>query len=346
MSLRIDEIETAPADLRHVRISDGGIGLEVHLAIERGAELPAFGGIRRRRYVDAAEATAEVQALARGMGKKLAFAGLESAGAKAVILDHDRLDRARAYEALAEAMVRLGPIWVAGPDLGTTESDLDRLRDRVTTVNAPGNEPGRSTARGVFRAMRAALAEEGEEAALEDRIVLVQGLGSVGRELAWLLLEAGAQVRVQDLDQARAEAFLAAEVERGRGLRVLPAGPVADLEVEVFAPCAVGGQIDRDYLERTRHRLICGSANEQLAGEELASLLATARPLYLPDFCVNAGAVIEGVLVHHRGEAGREQADAIIEATGERIADLLRQARSRGASPYELALAMVAERRR
>jgi glutamate dehydrogenase/leucine dehydrogenase len=62
--------------------------------------------------------------------------------------------------------------------------------------------------------------------------------------------------------------------------------------VDVLAPCALGGAIDASVAEELQARIVCGSANNQLAGEGLADVLAARGVLYAPDFIVNSGGLI------------------------------------------------------
>ena len=63
-------------------------------------------------------------------------------------------------------------------------------------------------------------------------------------------------------------------------------------DVDVVAPCALGGAIDEVNVRRIRARIVCGAANNQLAHDGLADDLAARGILYAPDYIVNAGGLI------------------------------------------------------
>jgi leucine dehydrogenase len=63
-------------------------------------------------------------------------------------------------------------------------------------------------------------------------------------------------------------------------------------EVDVLAPCALGGLLDDSTVAGLRCRAIAGAANNQLAEDRIADLLATHEILWAPDFVVNAGGLI------------------------------------------------------
>ena len=65
-----------------------------------------------------------------------------------------------------------------------------------------------------------------------------------------------------------------------------------ELDVDVVAPCALGGVLDHDTVPRLRCRIVAGAANNQLANESVAELLAARQILWAPDFVANAGGLI------------------------------------------------------
>jgi len=95
-------------------------------------------------------------------------------------------------------------------------------------------------------------------------------------------------VRVEDLGEK--EAVLAAHP----GVQV--AASRAELlarEIDVYAPCALGGALDDDTAAALRASIVCGGANNQLAHPGIEKLLADRGVLYAPDYVVNAGGVIQ-----------------------------------------------------
>jgi leucine dehydrogenase len=65
-----------------------------------------------------------------------------------------------------------------------------------------------------------------------------------------------------------------------------------EAEVEVLAPCALGGILDHESTPRLRCTIVAGAANNQLADDRVGDLLATRGVLWAPDFVVNAGGLI------------------------------------------------------
>jgi glutamate dehydrogenase/leucine dehydrogenase len=169
---------------------------------------------------------------------------------------------------------------------------------------------------------------------LEGKEVAVIGVGRVGSQLARRLSRAGAKLVLSDIDEDKRA--LARDLPRARWMDPNVALQAA---VDVLAPCALGGAINETNVARLRCRIVCGSANNQLAHEGLAEDLAAHGILYAPDFIVNAGGLID-VAVEREGydAAKARRLAAGIERT---LAALLQDAEEQGRTPlaaaYELA---------
>ena len=267
------------------------LGLTAFIAIDDTRLGPATGGIRWRSYPTPEDGAQDVLRLARAMTHKNAFAELDLGGGKTVVL-HDPVMRAdEAFPALGEAIEGLGGRYVTACDYGTTAAELalvtSRTRFALPEDAAGGLDLG--TATGVLAAIRAVWRRIGWRDTLDGVRVLVQGVGDVGLVLVRLLIEAGADVRISEVVEARAARCLAAyDVTR------VPADGALLADVDVVAPCAVGEVITADVARAMRARGIAGAANNQLASDDVGSILQARGIWYAPDFAANAGAVIVG----------------------------------------------------
>jgi len=313
-------------------VRDEVVGLHAFIALHDVSRGPAYGGIRRWRYPSAAAAVSEVVRLAEQMTLKTAFAGLPAGGGKAVLIDRPGLVLAPVYERLGQAIEQLGGSFVTGPDVGTSTAELEALAHTCRYVLTGGARLAASAAYGVVAACRVALDFLG--APLTSR-ALVSGVGAVGSLVARGLAEHGGELVIVDLDARRAS-----EVASELGARVMTAEEADHTDAFLYAPCAVGPVVTQRNVGDLRVRVICGSSNQQLEDEMLAHALAAAGVLYVPDFAVNAGAVIEGVLrtiTPPEGDVGAV-VRAAVEAIGPRIRELLETARQADMTPLEAAL--------
>jgi valine dehydrogenase (NAD+) len=64
-------------------------------------------------------------------------------------------------------------------------------------------------------------------------------------------------------------------------------------DIDVYAPCAMGGALDEVTVAALRAGIICGGANNQLAHPGIDKMLEDRGILYAPDYLVNAGGIIQ-----------------------------------------------------
>ena len=257
---------------------------------------PAGGGTRMKPYTKPSDALRDAMNLSEAMTLKMAAAGIPFGGGKAVIAvpELPRGDeRRRILLRYADLASSLGATFHTGPDVNTSTSDMDLIAERHPHVycrsaaNGGSGDPGPYTALGVYHGLRASVRHAFGSDRLQDRVVLVQGVGDVGAPLAELVASDGARVLVADVDGDRAAA-LAARI----GAEVVAPENVIGLECDVYAPCALGGTLNAESIPRLRCRVVAGSANNQLHQREDSDRLRDAGILYAPDFVINAGGVL------------------------------------------------------
>jgi leucine dehydrogenase len=96
-------------------------------------------------------------------------------------------------------------------------------------------DPSPATAYGTFVGIKAAVKDKLGRDSLDGLRVAVQGVGNVGFDLARQLKNAGAKLWVTDIHQ---DQLTRAADELGA--TVVPADAIFGLDVDVFAPCALG----------------------------------------------------------------------------------------------------------
>jgi leucine dehydrogenase len=269
-------------------------GLKAIIALHNTVLGPALGGVRMRAYADESDALRDVLRLSRTMSYKNALAGLNIGGGKAVILGDPKVDKTeQLLRAFGRAVEALGGRYITAEDVGTDVNDMELVYletefvTGVHQVHGGSGDPAPFTAYGTLQALTASLARKlGHEDVSQTRIA-VQGLGHIGMELVKLLRERGAKLFVSDLDPAK----LARAVDEYGAEAVAPE-EIYDLPVDVLAPCAMEGAIDMDTVDRLKARIICGSANNQLASHAVGDELHRRGILFAPDYAVNAGGVM------------------------------------------------------
>jgi valine dehydrogenase (NAD+) len=283
------------------------------------------------------------------MSYKNALSGLDHGGGKAVIIGDPVKDKnealLRAYGRFVES---LGGRYVTAADVGTYVADMDiiaketRFATGRSEANGGSGDSSVLTAYGVFHGMRACAAHVWGNPSLKGKTVGIAGVGKVGRLLTALLVGEGAHLVVTDIDRSAVESL------RKKHPEVEVVADTASLvrsNLDVYAPCALGGALDDVTVEVLRAKVVCGAANNQLAIEGpggTAETLMARGITYAPDFLVNAGGVIQVSDEFHGFHFSRskEHTEGIFEAT----ASVLRLAADQGVSPA-MAADRLAERR-
>ena len=315
-----------------VFVSQPDAGLRAVIAVHSTALGPALGGVRFWTYADEAAALVDALRLSEAMTYKAAAAGLNQGGGKTVVLlEPGQVRDERMLRALGRAIDELGGRYIAAEDVGATPQDMDWIAMEtpwVTGVDESlggSGDPSPMTALGVLHGMRAACREAYGDPELAGRRVVIQGAGHVGAQLAALLVEAGAEVAVADLQDERV-----ARLVETLGVTAVPAAAALERDCDILAPCALGGVLDATSVPRLRCRIVAGAANNQLAGVTVGDLLAVRSIVYAPDYVVNAGGIIniaEEFVGYRRERAARRT--ALIEET---TAAVFALARDRGVS--------------
>ncbi|HYD31768.1 MAG TPA: Glu/Leu/Phe/Val dehydrogenase dimerization domain-containing protein [Azospirillaceae bacterium] len=330
--------------------ADRQTGLKAIIAIHDTSRGPALGGCRLWPYVSEDEAVRDVLRLSRAMTYKAALAGLSLGGGKSVILADPDIPR-EAFKtpdlmrAMGRAVERLHGRYIVAEDVGTSVEDMGWVRRETAWVAGlpvavgGSGDPSPATAYGVFRGIVAAVHHRLRRNTLEGLTVAVQGLGHVGWDLCRRLVAAGASLFVSDI---RPEVV-------ARAVGEFHATPVAadaivDAPAEVFAPCALGAVINDHTIGRLKAVIVAGSANNQLAEPRHGQTLAERGILYVPDYAINVGGLIN--VAAERDPAGydRDRTFAAIERIPDTLAAIFQEAEHAGI-PTSVAADRLAEAR-
>ncbi|HET6444078.1 MAG TPA: Glu/Leu/Phe/Val dehydrogenase dimerization domain-containing protein [candidate division Zixibacteria bacterium] len=285
---------------------------------------PAVGGTRMKTYTDLGEAVLDAQRLAAGMTYKWAAAGSDMGGGKAVLFVSEEMtgdDRTALLERYGDLVQKLRGLFMTGPDLGTSVADMDVIGQRApsyifgrSTAFGGAGDPAPFTALGVFTAIEVTAKQLFSETSVREKRVVIQGAGSVGRNLARMLSEAGAEVLFTDVDESA--------VQYGRdelGLTFIPTDEVYDVQCDIFAPCAIGGIISASTIDRLNCRAVVGGANNQLVKPEDAANLRARGILYAPDFVANCGGAVAITGIETTGWTREQAAEKVRKSVRENL---------------------------
>jgi|CXWL01.1.fsa_nt_gi leucine dehydrogenase len=320
-----------------VFVGDEAAGLAGIVAIHSTALGPSAGGCRIWKYERVEDALTDALRLSRGMSSKNAMADLPLGGGKAVIYKLGG-DRAAAFEKFGEAVEALGGRYITAEDVGASVADMRVIARRTTYVAGIPNEEGHAggdpspwTSLGVHLSIKALLG-----GSVKDRTICVQGVGAVGYGLCQLLIEEGAKLIVADVNNAHLDRA------KALGALIAPVDAIHAAPADVFAPCALGAGLNETTISELGAPIICGAANNQLAGEADGARLVDRGVTYAPDYIVNAGGIIS-VSAEYLGESV-EAVEARVRAIPARLLRVLEGAKRDAIPPHQLADQIVRAR--
>jgi valine dehydrogenase (NAD+) len=272
-------------------------GLRAIIGIYSTALGPALGGTRFYPYASEDDALHDVLDLSRGMAYKNALAGLDLGGGKAVIWgDPEQIKTEALLRAYGRFVESLHGRYYTACDVGTYVADMDIVARETRYVTGRSVEHGGAgdssilTAWGVFQGMRAAAEHKWGTPSLAGRTVGIAGLGKVGKHLTGHLIDDGAVVVATDVNEKALEWARATYPQ----VDLVPdVDTLITSEIDVYAPCALGGALNDETVPMLRAKVVAGAANNQLAHPGIEKVLADRGVLYAPDYVVNAGGVIQ-----------------------------------------------------
>lgn len=330
-----------------VYLYDRNSGLRGFICIHNTTLGPALGGTRIWEYENEEDAALDCLRLARGMTKKAACAGLNLGGGKAVLIGNsknlrkDTVKREAFWRAYGRYVETLGGRYITAEDVGTTPFDMTLVRqetDSVLGLPETSGDPSPFTAHGVVKGIKACVKEELGSSKLEGVKIAISGVGHVGASLAEMLAAEGAKLWISDIDQ---EAL--AEVSAKTGAIIVDPNAIYDLDVDVFAPCALGAILNDTTIPRLKAKIVAGSANNQLEDSNKHGVMLHERGIvYAPDYVINAGGLIN--VYQERIGYNRDSSMHAIDAIYDRIREIIRESKETNVPTYLVADRM-AERR-
>ncbi|VAW23566.1 Branched-chain amino acid dehydrogenase [deaminating] [hydrothermal vent metagenome] len=292
----LEIVELAPSNgyqrLLHGR--DKSCGLEALISVHSTKFGPAAGGCRMWPFASVKDAIIDVERLSRGMTYKNIAANLPLGGGKAVIIGNPRLDKTeQLLRSFGRFVDHLNGTYYTAEDVGVSPADMEMAASETPYVvglasgEFASGDPSPVTARGVLLCLERALVHQGGDGNLAGVRVAIQGLGHVGMVFAQYLYERGAILTLSDINPG-----LSAEAAKKFNAKIVGLDEIYDADVDVFAPCALGGILTPQIISRLKANIVLGAANNQLANPDCGALLHQAGILYAPDYVVNGGGIV------------------------------------------------------
>lgn len=325
---------------------DEATGLKAIIGIHNTVLGPALGGTRMWNYATEQEALTDVLRLSRGMTFKAAISGINLGGGKAVIIGDAKTMKTEAFlRRFGKFVNSLGGKYITAEDVNMKTSDMEYIHMETKHVTGlpesmgGGGDPSPVTAYGVYLGMKATAKKVYGHDNLAGKKVAVQGVGQVGMHLVELLVKENAEVYITDLYEDKVM-----EVAKKFGAHAVGQDAIYDVDMDIYAPCALGATINDVTIPRLKCAIIAGAANNQLKDEVKNGYMLVDRGVtYAPDFLINAGGLIN-VYNEYLGQYNRKRVFEQAENIYTTCLNTLNLASNEKIAPQEAAIKLAEKR--
>lgn len=274
--------------------TDKSVKLRAMLAIHSTALGPAIGGIRIYKYESVSNALFDLTRLSEAMTLKAAAGGLNFGGGYIVVMEQEGMDRMELiFRSLGRFIESFKGRFIAGGEIGVTEEKMEFMSMETKYLTGLPSYYGGSGnhsymgALGVYNGIKAAAKFKWGSDDLNGKKIIVQGYGRTGRQIVKFVKKDGATVAVTDVRDEKTA------LAKKDGCEIISSEDIYSESCDILAPCAVGAVINPVTAEKFQCQIIAGSANNQLLNDNDDELLKKRGILYIPDFIINVGGIID-----------------------------------------------------
>lgn len=338
------------SELEHEQVvfcTDKETGLKAIIAIHNTILGPSMGGTRMWNYATHEEAIEDALRLSRGMTFKSALAGLNIGGGKAVIIGDARKAKSEFFmRRFGKFVNSLNGKYYAAEDMNITMKDIEYMNMETPFVAGKpqymggSGDPSPMTAFGVYVGIKAAAKKAYGSDSLEEKNILVQGAGQVGKYLVDHLMEENANVFIADIFDDKIKAV----TDKHPKVSVVDPNKIFQMEIDIYAPCAMGATLNDETIPDLKCAIVAGAANNQLADEvKHGAMLDDRGIIYAPDFLINSGG-ITNVYHEYLGNHNEDRVKATTEKIYDVCLNVLTHASTNKINSHEAALELALER--
>ena len=337
-----------PSYDNHVQVlfvSDEASGLQGIIGVHSTTLGPAAGGCRMYPYATTEDALKDVLRLSRGMTMKNAATGIPVGGGKCVIIgDPNSPQKEARLRAMARHVQRLGGTYWTAIDVGVSAQDADLMAEECDFIFARASQfeadfpPAKFTSTGGFHGVRAATTYLRGNDDMTGLRVSVQGVGQTGADLIAQMSARGAEIVATDVNKDALDRMVCEY-----GVTAVAPDDIYAQDVDIFAPCAMGGILNDETLPQLKCKAIAGLANNQLDAPEHGQRLLDMGIAYAPDFIVNGGGITVcamPIFTTFNKEDGLKRVEGIYDVT----LDILRRSKAEGIQTEVLAEQIAMDR--
>lgn len=305
------------------------------------------GGTRMNDYTSVDEGIEDALRSANTMTKKCVMIGDEDnggySGAKGVIIGNPTTQKTpemlRNYGKFVQS---LNGRFQTGCDMNISPNDLEYIAEGTHYVDGlPSTglgDGGAATAYGVVAAMKMLSENIYGTHSLKERVIAVQGVGSVGSNVVRLLKKEGAAIVVTDIDSAK----LASITEKYK-VRAVSPEEIYGTAGDIFSPNACGDVFTTKNIRNLQAKLVIGGANNPLPhGLQSAREMQERGIIFVPDYVVNIGALVLSIC-EGEGKSFHYALTKIRKIVRRRLQQVILDADKKGGTWYEASESIVSQ---
>ncbi len=322
---------------------DPKVGLRGYIAWHSTVTGPATGGTRLYTYKNDTDALGDVLRLSKAMTYKCAISGVPFGGGKAVIIGTPNLKSKEFLTSYAKVIHSLKGKYTTGTDVGISDTDT-KYMSTVTPFILRG-VGGRTTtslmaARGVYEGIISAFHTLLPNKKISQMSIAIKGTGKIGSELIRLLYRHNARIIAADKD--------AQSITKIKKLfpkiKVVDYKTIHKMKVDIYAPCAMGGEFTPKTIKELNCLIVAGGANNQFVNEKDTDKLFKKGIWYVPDYVLNAGGLIQIVDELDKAGYNTKRVRNRIKKIGTTTAYLIKESKKTGTSTLEIAKKIAHEK--
>ncbi len=292
-----------------------GVTLKGYIAIDSTINGYCHGGIRMASDLS----QDSIAKVARVMTLKYGFFGLPVGGAKAGIAVDPEIPQDRKRQILVSFGQAIRPFlktksFVPSGDIGTNEDDIQFMLKSIGLGNRrrgiARELSGFYTSITLFTSAVAAAKHIGLD--LNRATVAIEGFGNVGVPIAQAFWKNGTRVKAISTSHGGlysedgldvAELIKLYRQVGNQVVNIYPEGKkidksqLAELDVDIFLPCAQPFSINKHNASRILAKIICPGANAPIT-DDAEQILFQRGILSVPDFVANCGGVLGSSMKH------------------------------------------------
>ncbi len=304
------------------------------------------GGTRMLNYTSVEEGIKDAAQLVKVMTKKCIIIGKKYnggySGGKGIIVGNPNTQKTpEMLRRFGKFVQSLNGRFQTGTDMNINLKDIGYMAQQSEFIDGLKDGLGDTaipTAYGVLLAFKELCKWKYGSKNLKGKVIAVQGVGSVGKDLVRRLVKAGANVIATDIN-----AEILQSVKEEFNIKIVEPEEIYSVKCDIFSPNACGEILTKENIKKLNCDLVIGAANNPLF-DEAESVMEMKKKgiIYVPDYIVNIGGVFLSMY-----ELQGKDFDYVIEKLSEiipaRLQQIIKEGENSSETLFEVSESIIAD---